>query len=411
MRPFWKLLKIDPATPEGRRLIAFLTLSFCGGMLSGPVSSLLAVYVDAQLRQPPTFTAALLAFQLATTGIFALISGVVADGLGQKRTLLLGFLGVPIAALVFLLHSFWVLVIVLVGLGITNALSSIGGQSYLVAVSPPMKLGGFTALYYLGNTLGGAIGNAAAGPAAQRWGFSTVGLAGLVLSAVLLLSTVFLLPEVQPRRGIHRPGVRALLASYGSLARQRNIALVAIVRFLPTCYYGATSLLMPLLIYRLGQSVAVASFYATTSLVLAMACQQVIGRLIDRAGPLGPARILAALVPVVAAGTALAVRSLPLLFICGVLSTGILWCISTTIPALVREAATEDSQGRALGLIHLVWSSGMLIGTLSAGALVGIDAHLPFAVGAAINLLTLPAALALTRSLKRASYVGAAAAD
>ena len=400
MRLFWALLKIEPQTSEGRRLISFLTLSFCGGVLSGPVSSLLSVYVDSVLHQPPIFTSSLLAFQMATTGIFALLSGAVADGLGQKRTILLGLMGIPLATSVFILHDFYVLTVVVVSLGVTNALQAIGGQSYLLAASPKTKIGGFTALYFLGNTLGGAVGNVAAGPSAQRWGFGAVGVIGFVLAIMLVAITFRFLPDASSTPVDRRSSAGELLRSYASLARRRDILLVGAIRLLPTSFYGTTSLLLPLLVFRLSNSIAIASIYASTSLLVSMSSQQVVGRIIDRLGPLGPVRVLTAMVPVVALGASLAAESLPALFLSGIIATATLWCISTTIPPLVREVVDTAIQGRALGFVHLVWSTGMLIGTLTGGALVPINPHLPFAVFAAINLFTFPAALALTGSMR-----------
>ena len=407
----WRLLKIEPATREGRRLIAFLGLTFCAGILGGPVSSLLSVYVDSQLRQPPTFTSTLLAFQLATTGVFALVSGVVADGLGQKRALILGLCGIPLATTIFIFHGFWMLAVVIVSLGVTNALQAIGGQSYLLASSPRAKLGGFSALYFLGNTLGGAIGNALAGPSADRWGFTSVGAAGLLLSVGLLALALRFLPEAPAVRASKSPGPLVLMEAYAGLIRRRDVALVGVIRLLPTCFYGTTSLLIPLLVYRLSHSVTAASLYATTSLLVSTTAQQIIGRFVDRFGPFGPIRLLTALLPIVALCTALAAQDLPALVISGVFATAVLWSISTTIPPLVREVAPKESQGRALGLVHLIWSSGMLVGTVTGGALVTISPHLPFALFAACNLLTFPAALALTRSQRQASVRVASAAD
>lgn len=388
-----------------QRLLAFLVLTFGAGFLGAPVSSLLSVYVDSQLRQPPTFTATLLAFQLGTTGVFALVGGVLADRVGQKRALLLGLGGLPLASTVFLLHSFWPLAVVVVGLGVTNALQTIGGQSYLLASSPRARLGGFSALYFLGSTLGGAAGNAAAGPVADHWGFVAIGLVGLVLSLLFLIAALRYLPETSAVRQGQSAGPGELARAYLALARVREVALVGVVRLLPTCLYGTTGLLIPLLIFRLSHSVAAASLYATVSLLVSMTAQQVVGRIVDRVGPFGPVRVLTVIVPIVALSTALSARSLPFLFVVGVGATAVLWSISTTIPPLVREVAPASAQGRALGLVHLLWSSGMLVGTLAGGALVLVNPALPFLVFACLNLLTVPAALALKRPRAEAAPV------
>jgi MFS family permease len=385
------VVSLRSAPPEVRRLTTFLGLIFAAGVLGGPVSSLLAVYVDSTLHQPPTFTSTLLALQLALTGLFALLGGSVADGLGQKRAVILGAFGLPLAATIFLLGDFWILAIVVVGLGITNSLNSVGGQAYLLASADAKRLGGFTAYYYLGSTFGGALGNLIFGPAAGHFGFRTAGLVELILGAALLVGFVRVLPDApaRPRAPIASPGV--LLRSYADLLRRRRVALVGSMRFLPTSFYGTTSLLIPLLVYRLSHSVAAAAFYSTAMLLIASGTQMAVGRVIDRRGPAGPARVLTALLPLFALGLALSVRTLPALVVLGIGATSALWGMSTVIPSLVRDAVETPVQGRTLGLVHLLWSSGMLVGTLLAGALVEVNPALPFALFA---LATVPAFLA-----------------
>jgi MFS family permease len=385
------LAALRPQEPESRRLATFLLLTFCAGTVSGPVSSLLPVYVESSLRQPPTFTSTLLALQLALTGLVALLGGAIADQLGQKRALILGSCGLPLAATIFLLRDFWVLAIVVVGLGITNSLSTVGGQAYLVASARPSRLGGFTAFYYLGNTLGSALGNLVFGPTADRYGFPTVGVGGLALSIVVLVVVVRYLPDApatSPRTSV---GPLVLLRSYGHLIQRREIALVGAMRFLPTGFYGTTGLLMPLLVFRLSHSITLAGFYATANLLVATAGQITIGRLSDRLGAARLARLLTAALPVLALGLALSVGTLPLLVVFGIAATSALWGISTVMPSLIRSATETEVHGRALGLVHLLWASGYLCGTLLAGALVLVSPALPFAIFA---VATIPAALA-----------------
>lgn len=394
-----------PRTPESRRLATFLVLSFCAGVLGGPVSSLLAVYVESSLHQPPTFTSTLLALQLAMTGLFALMGGVVADQLGQKRAVILGSLGLPLAATIFLLHDFWILAAVVVGIGITNSLSAVGGQAYLLASATKQRLGGITAFYFLGNTLGGALGNLAFGPAAERYGFSTVGLGGLVLSLGLLAGILRLLPDPPPRERPPAVGPRALITSYARLIRRRRVALVGCMRFLPTSFYGTTSLLVPLLIYRLSGHVALVALYSTAMLVVATGCQLFVGKVIDRSGPVGPARILTALLPFFALGLALSVHTLPALIAMGIAATSTLWGMSTAIPSLVRAATDTPVQGRALGLVHLLWSAGMLVGTLVGGWLIQINPAIPFVVFAGVTTPAFLAAWAFGRADVAAAHL------
>lgn len=394
------LVALRASARDDRRLTTFLGLIFGSGVLGGPVSSLLAVYVESTLHQPPTFTSTLLALQLALTGLFALLGGAISDGLGQKRAVMLGALGLPLAASIFLWRDFWVLAIVVVGLGITNSLNAVGGQAYLLASANRQRLGGFTAYYYLGSTLGAALGNLIFGPVAQRFGFPTVGLVLLILGATLLLAFVRLLPDAPTRTRAPLASPGEMLRSYRDLLRRRAVVLVGAMRFLPTSFYGTTSLLIPLLVYRLSHSIAVAAFYATAMLLVASTTQIAVGRIIDRRGSVLPTRILTALLPLFALGLALSVHTLPALIVLGIGATSALWGMSTAIPSLVRAAVDPPVEGRALGLVHLLWSSGMLVGTLLAGALVEVNPALPFVLFVVATMPAFPSALAFGSEVK-----------
>jgi MFS family permease len=74
------------------------------------------------------------------------------------------------------------------------------------------------------------------------------------------------------------------------------------------------------------------------------------------------------------------------------------WSLSGTIVPLVRATAPANQAGQIVGLLHLLWSLGMLAGTLLAGGLVAVSPPLPFW---AVALLGLPAAVAAGR-LRRA---------
>jgi len=113
------------------QFIASILLSFGTGIFSSPVRSLLRVYVEAALRPPSSFTATLLIVRSAVTAIFSLVGGAVADTLGHGEAYLLGLVGLPVAATLFLWHSLWLLVLVV--LGVTSALQNVGGGSYLMA--------------------------------------------------------------------------------------------------------------------------------------------------------------------------------------------------------------------------------------------------------------------------------------
>lgn len=398
----------DPlASPKRRRtlfgmergLVIFLGLFFLVGAGAAPIRSLLPVYVESELHQPPTLTSMVLAVQLLVGGLFALLGGAVADGVGQRRALLLGLAGLPMAALVFLSGQPTTMALLVGMRGATEGLQVAGSQSYLVAGAPAGQIGLASALYFLGGTLGSSLGNLLGGWVVATFGFRYLAYGTVAFGVLLTLAAWRFLGE--PGLTPNRQGVGSGLRGYLGLVRRREVILVGCVRFLPTLYYGVMTLLMPLLIYRLSGQILVVSAYSATSLLLAAASQVATGRAVDRLSRTLPTLLLTALVPISAILAALSSRSLPALLVAGVLGTCVAWSISATLPALVREVAGPAEEGRLLGLFHLLWSGAMFGGTMLAGALVDVDASLPFAVVGVLNSLTWLAALSLHRRQSR----------
>jgi MFS family permease len=311
---------------------------------------------------------------------------------------LLGLAGLPLASVVFLTGQPEAMA-ALVGLrGATEGLQTAGAQAYLVAGAPAGQLGLASAFYFLGGTLGSSLGNLVAGWAVARFGFGALALGLIASGAALTLAAARLLgePAAAP---VERRGIGSGVRGYGDLLRRPEVRLLGCVRFLPTCYWGVMTLLMPLLVFRLSRSVEVVSLYAAVSLLLAAGCQILTGRVIDSISPTRPPLVLTALVPVCAALAALASSSLPALFATGVMGTCVAWSLSATLPPLAREVAGPAEEGRVLGFLHLLWCTAMLGGTLLAGALVDLSAALPFGLVAALNAPTWLAARALAQGI------------
>jgi MFS family permease len=61
---------------------------------------------------------------------------------------------------------------------------------------------------------------------------------------------------------------------------------------------------------------------------------------------------------------------------------------------LVTAAAEPEIHGRVFGMLHLLWTLAMIVGTLLGGALLEVDMRLPFVVVGVLNLtgliLTIP---------------------
>src|SRR5262245_39759737 len=383
----------------------FLGLIFLSGALAGPVRGLLPVYADSTLHQPPSFSSLLLSLLLVGGGLFALVGGALADRLGPKRTLLVGLAWLFPGALLFRLDQPGLILATALVAGLFDGLNVVGGQSYLVGAAPKAHLGLGSALFFLGSTLGTSLGSLVAGWVAQRSGFGTYGLTLLGAAVLLIFLAATLLPTTtrEAPTGLAPSGIAAPLRSYRSLLTNRPFLLVAAVRLFPTLYWGAATVLLPLLLYRLSGTVVGASLYLTISLSLAAGCQLLTGRLADRVGRGGPVLVLTLLLPLAAATAVVASGSYPLLFAAGVFSTCVAWSISVTFPPLVRELAPSAERGRALGLLHLIWVIAMIAGANAGGRLIELHPALPFAVAAVINLPTAVAGVALHRRLGRSA--------
>jgi MFS family permease len=380
--------------PEARRFAGFLLVAILVGALGGPLRALLPVRVEAELAGTPAFSSALQSLLLAGTGIFAVVGGALADRLGQKHTLVLGLAHLPLLALIYLVDDPALLVGVAIGSGLASGLFSVGGQSYVVAAAPSAYLGIASALYFVGSTLGTSLGSLAFGFVVEQRGFAAFGTLALLGSALLLAASARWLPEVgraeRPARGT------ALLPR---VTLSRDLLLVAALRFLPTCFWGAATLLVPLLLYRLSGSVVAVSLYSAVSLGIAAACQVATGRLSDRVGRGPPVLVLGVLLPLAALAMGLSAGDYRALFVSGVVATAVAWSLSVNFPPLVQALAAEHEQGQALGLLHLLWTAGMLIGTLVGGALVDASPGLPFLLFAGLNAPTALAGLLLWRRL------------
>ena len=350
----------------GPDIPALLVLLFAAGAAAGPARSLLPVYLEQDLAWAPPAIAALTGVRLLTSALSAPVGGALADRLGARRILWFGLAGLPIAGLAFLTPAGPLLAALIVTAGLADGFQSTGSQTYLVARAARATIGLATSAFYLGSTLGGALGNLGASLLLSGWGFGGLGIASLAAGLLVLAGTVALPADSVQGGAGQRSTVGSALAGYRPLLHAPSVRQLALLRFLSTCFWGTALLLWPLLIARLSGDPATAALFGTVSLTLAAMCQLVIGRLIDATGPGTPALVLAGLIPVVAALSALALvaGSLPMLFAAGVIGTCAAWSLSGTLPPLMRAVAPAGQTGQTVGLLHLLWCLAMVTGTL-----------------------------------------------
>jgi MFS family permease len=359
-------------------------LQFLGGLASAPVYALLAVYVEEALKHTPLFTASLRSIQLALGGLSAPLAGMLADRMGYKAAYMWGMTSTVAACAVFLTGDLPVLGLLFLYSGLIGSLQTTAGQAYMMEVAGRARLGRASAGYFLGYTLGTSLGSRAAGEylggpatvtairagqgsAAMSEGFWVLGLLTTMLAVALIAAALWLLPPLA--RPEAPSGVGSRLAISRGLLSHRGVRLLLAIRFLPTCYWGAITLLIPLLLFRLTGSAESAGSYAGLSLALAAACQIWTGRVCDRVGVRLPVRIAPIGITVSAVGLAVGARSEAALWGFGILGACAAWSLSTTMPLLIDAVAGTRERGRVVGLTALAWSAGMLTGNLVAGAL------------------------------------------
>lgn len=384
--------------------LGLLLVWFFLGLSVAPAKPLLPVYVDSILKQPPLFTSTLLALQLASGAIGAIVGGTLADLVGRKAALLLGACSAPLAALTFLTHAPALLVLMALVGGLLGSIQTIGGQSYLMNAVRQVRLGSAAALFFIGSTLGTSVGNFIAGHLLDSSGFSGVAVAMIIASGIVLALAAWRLPKQVQVRSVEATSLRKTVQSYGRIIQRREVRLLVGLRLLPTAFWGVATLLVPLLLYRASGHASTAAFYSALSLALAACCQLLTGRIADRVGRRWPAVVLTSLIAIFAIATGLAAHSVIGLYIFGIAGACSAWSLSTLMPGLIKDVSATGEEGRTLALTHLVWSSAMLIGSVLGGWLVSIDGTIPFLIVGVLNFISVGLAIALLRSGKRALY-------
>jgi MFS family permease len=369
-------------------LILLLIVQLLGGIMLMPARNFISIYLNETIEYSVSHVAQVIALGQVVGMIASLVGGSLSDRWGHKWLLALGMGGITLSSLLYVFHVPW-LVAVLWSIGSAGmGFSTLSSQGYLTLAAGAGVLGVFSALYNWGYTIGGAIGNPLAAVILGEDNFYALGLALTGFGVLTTLVAVFL-PQPQPRA--HQRGAVPASRGYGELLRRPRIVVLGALRFLPTCYYGITTLL-PLLIKQQGGSNASVAWYAAISSIFASLTQLLAGRVADRRGVRLPTQIAFGVILLAIAGTILTAKSVWGLYIFGALGVGAAWALSTLLPGMVTFAAEPEIRGRVFGLLHLLWTGAMILGTLLGGELLEINVRLPFVVVGVLNVI----ALALT---------------
>lgn len=382
-----------------RAFLALCLIYLLDSFLSAPFQALFPVYIEADLARPPWFTGYLRGLMLLLGGIFAVVAGRLCDRFGRKPTLMIGLVGSALTGLVFRTADPWGLSCLVLAMGAANGPWSTAGQSILIAAVTPARLGLGSALYFLSNTLGNALGSLCTGLVKTAYSFAQIGAAMSIGMAGVIALALVLLPNDAPAPATAQTARLNTWEAYRPLLGRGNVHLLLSLRLTITTFWGMATLALPLLIYRVGQSEALPAYFAAASLVAAACCQLGVGYLNDRLGRTAPLIGSAAGVFLSALGLCFLHDSLVGLFACGTALTATAWAVSTLIPRLINDIAASEEKNRLVGLGHLAWSGSMVVGSLIGGYLIEINAALPFYVGAALSALGALGALGLCRRL------------
>ena len=368
-----------------RGFIFLCAIVFVVGLVTGPVQMLFPVYAETILEETALFAALLRALPIGLGGLSALIGGTLSDRFGRKPAILIGVTGAVVVGALFTTETPLFIWGILCYEGIASGFKTAGGQTYLISVVPSNRLGWATGWYFINMTVGSAVGSAIAGEVIDRIDYSTFGIGAVVLAGVLFVGACFFLPrlaghssETQRKRdGIWKSTLN--VAAYLDLTRRRNIQMLIGLRVFPTYYWGSVNLLMPILISRIA-GVKATGYYGAMSLLFAFGCQLAVGRICDVIGHRTPALVANALVTLLAFGVAFFHDSLIALEVFGILGAGAAWSLSTTIPRFINEFTEPHEKGHGVGLTHLAWSTGFLLGYVASGFLVNFSVQIPFIV-------------------------------
>lgn len=367
--------------------LLFLNLTF-----TSPAQGLIPVFVEKVLERPPFFTSLVVSLHTVVYGAMLLVGGVLADRIGAKWTLVLGFCGAIAVGFMLRLQSPWWLLMIAPIYGLLFSLMTIGSRTYLARTLPLVQMGIGGALYFLCLIISMAVGSAIGGRIADTAGFGTLGLIAIIAGVVLVPLTAWLLPSVEsdadePDSGEDAAERKAAFSDYLGLLRDPRILSLCGLRFCATYFYGTMNLLLVLQLFRLTDSVTFVGLYGSAILFIIGPTQLVIGWMADKRGREWPVRLAALFVLGGAVLITIFINDIWALAASGLLANMGAWWFSGLYPKLVAEAGPAEEQGRLIAITEFFWAVGILGGSLISGALASVFLRLPFIV---CILVTIP---------------------
>ena len=392
----WVFPLIDRSFFADRNFAVFLLVVFVNGMAVGPFLPFLALFVRDQLDAPQTVTANFRAIMAVFMGISGLFGAMASDRLGPKVALTVGLLSPGVAALVFIIGSPWILLPLAVVNGAGHGLLSIGGETYLVRAAPARRIGGASATYFLGSTMGAAVGAAAGGVLVDLTSFTVLGFVMLAISLTVTASALVWLPRPGPAT-VRLIPITTMLAGYVRMLGQGYVRPFIAVELLRGIFWSAASLAMPFILVTLSGDIAIAGYFTALSFLAGMVAMLIFGPISDR---VGRGRVFVGLLFVMVIGSVLLSMtsgSAAFFFAAGMLATAAAWAVAGQVPAVVKDIARPEEASRMLGLSILPTAAGILLGAQLHGRLTEDHASVEFLILASLLAVALLAAIILFR--------------
>jgi MFS transporter, DHA1 family, inner membrane transport protein len=381
-------------------------VQIANGVWYMPQLSFFPIYLQERLDLSPVLIASIVSGAQISGMIAALVGGAITGLLSSKWALVWGLILSGIGVLAFQVHTPWLVAVLWFIGGAGLSFITVGGASYLTALSGRASLGILAALFSLSVTVGGVLGNPAAGLLIERSGFSAFGFAELMLIVLTTLFAARFLVYLNDRSPQSAP-LAAILSGPLAAARQPKIRMLIGLRSLPTIFYGMMTILIPLLLNDLSGSKTLVAAYGTANLIVASTGQLVSGRAADRWGARIPTLVVYTVLVASGAGLALTAGTTWGLFVFGVLGVAAAWSLSTLMYVWVADGVQQAERPSAFGLLHAIWCVSMIVGSLLGGWLVRAAPGLPFLVAGALNLASPLLALAFYRRILAGARPGA----
>ena len=383
-----KLRSVPQTTTPGvlsQSVILLLLSQVLSGMLITTQFAFFPIFIEERLGYTAAVISICVALGRAMGMVASLVGGSLVDRLGHKWSFVLGTGAFVFGSVLFLFDTPW-LVLLFWGLAAAGlSIRTPAGQSYTIQMTGAQRLGFVSALYTLSVTVGGALGNPGAGVLLDRGGYRAFALGMLAISLLTTGGMAAFLPTPTSEASSRSAAQAKSSHHYGNLIRRPAVAVLGLIRFLPTAYYGMSVVIIPLLINRLSGSKTTVALYLTVSQVVATGVQLLAGWAADRYGHQRPSMTAFGTLILSAAGLAAFSTHLWGLFVFGALGLGAAWSLAALLPCQVSDAVPDEDHGRVLGFLNLAWNAGMIVGSLMGGALVEIATGLPFLVTALMN--------------------------